>query len=693
MSIPTSITVHKEFESLYKTFTRTKRGKQLLEIEGIYGDKLDIGKSSENYFDTKIQDTSVDMNANANEEKSPNNFQAEVTKGIQKLEGHAILHKACMKLFGVERADELLSSIWNGVHYFHDGSGVGIQQPYCVAFSTDFIMSEGRPYGQQYSTKPKRADSFIAQVVECCMDLSQEFAGAISPSDVLINYSYYANREMNNLFTLLGKLNHAPNAYKGAISVFLSSRLDPKFIDDFGSFDEMLSEIVALPEDGKTNRAYLSKVIKKLKEKVIENDMQKFVHVMNNKFRVAGQSPFVNVSIFDRPNVEKIFGEKKFPDGSNIDVAFIMYIQDIFASWFAKGDPITGFPYRFPVVTANVNVTEGKKRKVIDKGYLMRLAEIDYKKEVINKYTNEGNKIASCCRLTNDIKLIKLDSFANGGINLGSFRVVDINYPRLALDSRGDEEVYFYYLEERLEMATDLLLAHRAIIEERINQLFLKFFKPLGWLTPKRFFSTVGQIGMPESVAFMNKNVMEQDGIDFTTNVCKFSTDFVNRVSEETGIPFNVEQVPAESAAITLANKDRLFYPTKQIYRMYSNQFIPLIDDVEVIDRINVTGKFMKYLTGGSILHINLLEPAKSPEQAYEMYMKIIEAGVEHFAVNLGFGKCENGHTSVCGNKEECPICGVPIVSYLTRIVGYMVEVSSWNEVRREYEFPKRVFK
>ena len=42
---------------------------------------------------------------------------------------------------------------------------------------------------------PKRADSFLAQCAEITMDLSQEFAGAIAPSDILVNYAWYAQKE------------------------------------------------------------------------------------------------------------------------------------------------------------------------------------------------------------------------------------------------------------------------------------------------------------------------------------------------------------------------------------------------------------------------------------------------------------------------------------------------------------------
>jgi ribonucleoside-triphosphate reductase len=213
-----NLTFDPAFDALYESYTKTETGLKLLRTDGISPDKIDIGVMSRNYFTKRLADVSIDQNANANEEMSANNYQAEVTKGILKLEGYYLIWHYAQKRFGTEYANELIRAIWNGDFYFHDASGHGIQVPYCFAFSTTNIMLEGRPYGQLHSLPPKRADSFMAQVIETTMDLSQEFAGAVAPSDLIVNYCYYAKREQ-------------------------------------------------------------------LSDKAILNDFQKFVHVMNNKFR------------------------------------------------------------------------------------------------------------------------------------------------------------------------------------------------------------------------------------------------------------------------------------------------------------------------------------------------------------------------------------------------------------------------
>lgn len=224
-----NITFEPEFDQLYESFLTDPVKKQYLELDGISPDKLDVGAMSYRYFTLRLADSSVDMNANANEELSANNYQAEVVKGLLKLEGYYLIWKYMKKRFGLERANEAISAIWEGKLYFHDASGHGVQVPYCFAYSTTNIMLEGRPYGQLHSLPPKRSDSFMAQVTEVTMDLSQEFMGAVAPSDMLVNLAYYLKREGVN-----------PDTEEGA---------------DY-----------------------------------ITNLWQKFIHVMNNKFRVSGQS-------------------------------------------------------------------------------------------------------------------------------------------------------------------------------------------------------------------------------------------------------------------------------------------------------------------------------------------------------------------------------------------------------------------
>ncbi|MZP28662.1 anaerobic ribonucleoside-triphosphate reductase [Heliobacterium undosum] len=626
-----SLTFEPGFHRLYQKFANDPIGLKLLELEGISPNKVDVGQMSHDYFTKRLADTSVDQNANSNEELSANNYQAEVTKGILKLEGYYLLWRYSKKRFGLHRANQMLSAIWRGELYFHDSSGQGIQVPYCFAFSTSNLMIEGRQYGQLHSLPPRRSDSFVAQVTEVVMDLSQEFAGAVAPGDFIVNLAWYLKKE--------GR--------------------DPERAED---------------------RAY------------IENLWQKFVHVANNKFRISGQSPFSNVSIFDRENLKKLFEEYRYPDGTEVDVEYVMTVQKVIAEFFAQGDPSTGLPYRFPVMTANLSVD--KDRRPIDEDFLDFISRINVKLGVLNIYANEGSKIAMCCRYVNDTERMKYraDSFGNGGLNIGSHRVVTINFPRLALDAR-DEKHFFVLLDRRARMARDLLLVHREeILRRRVKKGFLKFFKPLDWFSLDMLFSTIGIHGQYEMCEFMGLPMETAEGQAFTEKVLKRTEEYAAIFSRGTGHSFNTEEIPAESTAATLAKKDRLVYGKLQPFELYSNQYVPLIADMGTVDRIKLTGRFMKHVSGGGILHLNVQEQITDPYIMKKLILISLSEGIEHFAINYGFGICAHGHMAIVGTGTTCPICGQPITDHLTRVIGYFTRVSSWGDVRKNYEYPKRKF-
>ena len=87
-----------------------------------------------------------------------------------------------------------------------------------------------------------------------------------------------------------------------------------------------------------------------------------------------------------------------------------------------------------------------------------------------------------------------------------------------------------------------------------------------------------------------------------------------NKIDKKENITFNIEQIPGESMAVRLANLDYVLeYNCNYIgeqkekkYELYSNQYIPLIDNASIYDRLRVQGEMDQLTSGGSILHLNV---------------------------------------------------------------------------------------
>ena len=409
----------------------------------------------------------------------------------------------------------------------------------------------------------------------------------------------------------------------------------------------------------------------------------------------AHNSPFTNVSIFDRNNLKALFGDYRYPDGSEIDIDYIMEIQEIFARWFAKGDPCTGLPYRFPVVTAAF-LNDEESGYPLDEEFLDMVSKINLKTGFLNIYiSNSAGKIASCCRLSNDFnELAGSDSFGNGGLNIGSARVITLNLPRIAYKNMGNFDNFYKALDTKLNEIKDILNIHRVILHKRANKNFLKFIEPLRWMNiDKMLFSTIGVIGIYECLEIMGIDIREKKGIEEAQRILSIIRDKARDFTKKYKVGFNVEQIPGESVAVKFAEKDKIMFGEDVVkYTMYSNQFIPLWEDFDLYDRVKLDGHFSKILTGGGITHLNVSEKLRHPAQMRKLIRFAMESGCEHFAINYGFGECEEGHVNVVGNRKDCPECGKDIKNYYTRVIGYFVPVSSWHKVRREYEFPRRKF-
>ena len=409
-----------EFEELYDSYVVDPIKSKMLEFEGISPRHLDVGLQSHDFFENKLADITTDSNSNYAENMNPTVYRTHTSNGQMKLLGYHLLYYYAMKRYGKDWADNAISMIWDGWFYFHDAHGLRIQMPYCYAFSIDKLVFEGRPYGSSPTTPPKHKKSFLSQVDKLISDLSKQFAGATAPSDLILWYSWYLKNWFIDRFG-----NNAWEEYKDVN-------------------DHIMHRVW---EDG-------------LKSEIIQ-DMQGLVYLFNEPGRAEGEPPFTNISIYDEIGLQNLFGHITFPDHTKPDMEFIMFIQKTFCEWFSKGDPNTGFPFRFPVVT--INITVDKDKDILTKDFAKWVAHVDRNMGNFNIHFGTRSKIAMCCRYENDLDDMDLspDSFGNGGVNIGSHRVVTPNFGRAALFAGTDIEKFIDKCNELIDIAGKLLHIHR----------------------------------------------------------------------------------------------------------------------------------------------------------------------------------------------------------------------------------------
>jgi ribonucleoside-triphosphate reductase len=203
----------------------------------------------------------------------------------------------------------------------------------------------------------------------------------------------------------------------------------------------------------------------------------------------------------------------------------------------------------------------------------------------------------------------------------------------------------------------------------------------------KRMFCTIGINGIYECVKEIINDPLSREGIIFYKYILNKIHTYAENASKS-GILFNCEEVPAESLANKFALKDNLLH--NMTYDIYSNQFVPLSCDVDIHKRISFEGQFSKYLSGGCITHINMIEQITTIEQMRELMLYIIKSGVEHYAINYNFCICEEHHVTTNKPNCLCKVCNKPVHEY-TRIIGYFVPVQQFSSGRKK-EHGTRIF-
>jgi ribonucleoside-triphosphate reductase (formate) len=423
----------------------------------------------------------------------------------------------------------------------------------------------------------------------------------------------------------------------------------------------------------------------------IKQDQERLVFTVNNNFRVGGDSPFTNLPIFDETTFKRLFADAYFPDGSAVVDYWdeVNRVQDIFCEWFSEGHH--GLPYKFPVVTANIAADD--QGKVIHEDHLEKMMVYNKKLGSFNFYV--GEKLASCCRLTSDFEVMRANirfnsGFGNGGLNIGSHRVVAVNLHRVALDAKYlNGKSFFTRLDEATELAGYLLDIHRGILAKRISQGFLRFFNHK-WLHLNMFFSTLGQVGLADAVrSLTGHGTSSVVGLASAKEILAFMESKAGDFTKRYGCAFNVEECPAEGAAAKLAKKDAFYFKEyvheSDLPTLLANQTVPLDESVDLVTRAKAMGELMQ-MSGGSIAHFNIIDDDPDPHSMFLFAKRLIgECNIPHFALNFGLSVCADDREHVTHHlTDTCSICGGDISEQVTRVVGYFVPVSKWGKPRRK---------
>ena len=628
-----NIKLNKNFTTQYNKL-QNEYGTEIARINGFDDAQLSYTDFIDNFVDKQtVADSSIDGNSNVSH-KDIVTLEKEMPKPHQKLIAFNKIYQEMQKKFGFNDANKWLELEWIGALYMHDANTSTFKH-YCFAYDLTDLAEKGLFFIEGRNAKPaKHLITFVDFVKEYISYCANRSSGAVGLPNLIPYMYYFWSKDIENNYMGLTK------------------------------------------EQG---------------EKYAKSNIQRFVYAVNQPYcRDGSQSAFTNTSIFDHPYFEALFGGGVFPDGSFM----IDHEEEIiqFQKWFLEevASIRKENMFTFPVNSISLLRQNGK---FIDEEFAKYAVNHNLIWSDSNLFIDDSvNSLSNCCRLKSSIAdLGYFNSIGGSALKVGSVKVNTVNLARIALDTETEEE-YLKELEYRTEYCLKALDIVRSIIKGNVRKNLLPNFTN-GLVDFEHLYNTIGFLGIYETMKKFGYTTTDEFGNVFYTEKASAFGEKIFKTMRKTADRFiqeyncdyqiNTEQIPGESAAAKLMQKDKFFYPNANIYDLplYGNQFIPLGIQTTLQERIRIAAEFDGFCNGGSILHCNLDAPFNNFEQAWKMVNYIADAGVTYFAFNTKIQACENNHAFY---GKVCPACGKPVAAEYTRIVGFFTKIETWSSERKE---------
>lgn len=612
--------------------------------------------------------TSSNTDPNANTAiKNVASLEAEVYKDENRLIQRQRMKDKLNELFP-ELAKQYEKDLNSHIIYIHDEASTPVPKFYCMAVSLYPLMSEGVGNIDGVTpTPPNDLESFSGQLTNLIFTLSSQCKGAVAVGSYFVALNYYTIMEFGDKW--YDKLDLCATSPYIKIQRTVRDRVYKAF-----------SQFVWGINQPAGNRSY--------------------------------QSPFTNISYFDKTYFEAMFGEFYYPNGTKPEWKAVDTLQRLFMKWFNKLR--TKAIVAFPVETFAM-VHNGKD--IIDKEYKDLCAEMYAEGHSFFTYISDSaDSLASCCRLRNQVDKNTFSPTSGlTGIMTGSCNVITLNINRIVqdwynmMDSRNEgwnkqraKESYpdlIDYIREEggiLDRVYKYHIAYKTILYDWEDAGMFTCCNA-GYIHIKKLYSTIGINGLNEAAEFLGLKVNNNK------DYIKFLQLILSTVKEQNTLHsindkkrpflFNSEVVPAESLASKNYNwdkKDNYWVPSnRNLYNSYF--FLQSDNNISVLDKMYLHGNSTyQYTDGGSACHINL-EEHLSKEQYLKLIDYAIKEGTSYFTFNIPNSKCEDCGYITKYPIVECPKCHSKNISQYVRIIGYLRPIKLFS-IDRQIEAGTRVY-
>jgi len=419
-------------------------------------------------------------------------------------------------------------------------------------------------------------------------------------------------------------------------------------------------------------------------DKVITDCFEQIVYSLNQPTGARNyQAVFWNIAYYDEPYFRSLFGEFRFPDGSEPDWDGLKWLQKRFMRWFNQER--TKAVLTFPVET--MALLYDKNGRFVDQDMAQFTAEMYAEGHSFFTYISDNaDSLSSCCRLRNEITDNGFSyTLGAGGVSTGSKSVLTINLNRCIQYAVNHKLDYREFLTDIIDLCHKVQLAYNENLKDLQAHGMLPLFDA-GYINMSRQYLTIGVNGLVEAAEFMGIPITDNPQYREFVQTVLGLVEKKNKEYRTKEVMFNCEMIPAENVGVKHAKWDREdgYFVPRDCYNSYF--YVVEDDSLNIIDKFKLHGApYIQHLTGGSALHMNL-EEHLSKTQYRQLLCVAAKEGCNYFTFNIPNTLCND-----CGHIDkrylhECPKCGSKNVDYMTRIIGYLKRVSNFSLPRQQEE-------
>ena len=611
--------------------------------------------------------SSSETDANANVSmKNVANLEGEVYKATNRIIQRQRMKDKLYKLYP-EVAKKYEEDLNNHIIYTHDEASTPVLKPYCMAVTLYPLMMDGVGKIDGITpSAPNDISSFSGQVTNLAFLLSSQCKGAVAFGDYFVTLNYYVVKEFGD------------NWYEKLDCISTSEHhVIPRTVKD--SIEKGMKQFIWGVNQPAGNRSY--------------------------------NSPFTNVSWYDKYYFESLFGNFHYPDRSKPKWEQVDTLQRMFMALMRRIRLIK--PITFPVTTMAL---VHNNKEYLDKDYKELCAEEWAKGGSFFCYTSDNpSSLASCCRVLNEMSNNTFSSTTGmTGVMTGSCNVITLNINRIIQDWYNQYNTPLIKTRDFIKFSDEnknSLKNYIINILDRVYKYHIAYKTMLydleerGMLAPsngdyiyiKKLYSTIGIIGYTEAAKFLGLEISNnkdyKEFLQLILGTIKEQNKLHSIKDKKRPFLFNSEAVPGEGLGIKLYNWDKEDgYEVPEDQNLYNCYFYnPWSTNTSVLDKIKLHGKDIAYYTdGGQACHINL-----DTHLSKEQYIKLLDVakneGCNYFTFNIPISECKDCNHIVNAPIKECPKCGSHNIKYYTRIIGYLTAVDNWS-IERQEEFKHRKY-